>query len=687
MRNNSIPVRAKWRVAAVLAAALILSPIFARPLEFTKYHNYEELTAALQSLAKDHPNLARLAEIGKSREGRSIWALEIANPAGVPVESRPGLLIAANFEADQLIGSALALYTANHLLTSYASNPEVKRRLDSHVFYIIPRMNPDGAQGMFAAVKTGRKTNATPFDDDNDGRMDEDGPEDLNNDGFITMMRVKDPRGEYMIHPDDARLMRRADAQRGETGGWSLYWEGIDNDKDGFINEDPPGGVDLNRNFMHKYPYYAPDAGPHMASEPEVRAVLDYILKRRNIAAILAFGESDNLIAAPAARGETRSATTIDMFAFANQSFADARRVGMVTVGAPGGFGGGRFAMIEDLEMGPAGPQRDQQTAAAPQRMPARAPVDTVNASDAEYMRTISEKYRALTNVRNAPAARTPAGAFYEYGYYQFGVFSFSTPGWGLPAPPREEGGARPAQRPAEEAPAAAAAPPAGLPAGMAGRLPAGVTPEMVQSFMGGAQRGGAAPTQAPDTAARAAGGTAAFDLRLLRWMDAEKIDGFVNWTPFKHPTLGEVEIGGFKPYAYANPPAARIEELGKGHAEFALYLTSIFPKIGIAETSVASLGGNLFRIKAEIENTGFLPTAAAQGVTARSSRPVMVQLGVNPEDIVSGASKTNYLATLAGSGRRQKYEWIVKGKPGATVTLKVVAPKAGSATANLTLK
>ncbi len=64
-----------------------------------------------------------------------------------------------------------------------------------------------------------------------------------------------------------------------------------------------------------------------------------------------------------------------------------------------------------------------------------------------------------------------------------------------------------------------------------------------------------------------------------------------------------------------------------------------------------------------------------------------MVQLGVDPADIVSGAPKTNFFPTLAGSGRRQTYEWIIKGKPGATVTLKAVAQKAGTATASLALK
>ena len=75
---------------------------------------------------KTHAKLARVVEVAKSREGRSVWAIEIANPAGTPVAERPALMIAANFEGDQLIGSQLALYIAEHLLTGYGTSADIK---------------------------------------------------------------------------------------------------------------------------------------------------------------------------------------------------------------------------------------------------------------------------------------------------------------------------------------------------------------------------------------------------------------------------------------------------------------------------------------------------------------------------------------------------------------------------------
>ena len=637
------------------------SPLRAAPADFTRYHTHAEIAAALKAAVTAHPDLATIVSIGKTNEGRDIWAVEIAKASGPPVDSRPGLLIAANFEGDHLIGSELALYTVDFLLNAYATDAEVKQRLERSVVYIVPRVNVDGAEQMFAPVKALRRTNTTPFDADNDGRTDEDGPEDLNKDGFVTVMRVKDPKGPYMVNPEDARLMKRADPAKGESGGWALYVEGIDNDGDGFYNEDGPGGADINRNFMHQYPYFAPDAGRHMASEAETRALLEYVLKHRNIAAILTFGESDNLVAAG---GRTAAAAGLNLADFAELANAPARRVGVMPDlgggGGRGGRGGGMF-MFGD-EGGPGG--RGAQATPAGRGRAGVQPATTVNAADLEYFTAIGAKYRELTGLRSTGVMRAPAGAFFEYGYFQYGVPSFSTPGWGLP------GGGRPSGPAGGEA----ATRPAGPPAGAAG-MAAGMGQR-------GAGRG---------AGAAGAGGAEAIgegiDLRLIQWMDSEKVDGFVNWAPFKHPTLGDVEIGGFKPYVTVNPPAAKIAELGAAHAKFVLHLTSLFARVAIAKTEVTALGGGLYRVKADVENAGFLPTALAQAVTARAVKPVMVQLGVPPESIITGSEKTSFIPALAGSGSRQSYEWVITGKPGSTVTLKAVSQKGGTDTAMLTLK
>jgi len=662
--------------------------------DFTKYHNYAEMSVIAQGLAKTAPGLVKLTSIGKTLEKRDLWVLEIANPTGVPVGERPGLLIAANFEGDHLFGSELALFTADYLVKN-ASKPEVKARLDNSVVYIIPRMNPDGAEFMWAPLKWARRTNATPFDDDNDGRMDEDGPDDLNGDGLITVMRVADPNGPYITDSEDKRLLKKADPKKGEKGEYSLYLEGIDNDGDGFINEDPPGGVNINRNFMHEYPYYKPESGRYMVSETETKALLAWMTTHRNVAAILTFGENDNLISAPNAGGRLSSARQLDLIANAEASLAGVGRTGIFAGGGIrmfGGRGGGEMMISpEMLQMimasgggqvviGGGGGARGGQTPVATQptgraAQPARAAAVVFNAADLDYFRSISAKYAELTGIRQAPLLAKPEGAFFQYGYFQFGVPSFSTPGWGIPEMPRGPGQGM-------------------MPAAGMGTPPAGGQAQAAQmGAMGGRQGGGAVGARAGMATMMgggdASGGESAqsVDKQILQWMDKEKIDGFVAWTKVKHPEFGEVEVGGFKPYAAVNPPAAKIAEMGKGHAEFALYLGSLYPKIQIVKLEAANHGGGIFRIKAEVSNVGFWPTALAHAVVAQAVKPTMVQLQVTPESILSGNQKTNFIQTLSGSDERIKYEWLIKAKAGDTVVLKAAAQKGGTDSRSVVLK
>jgi hypothetical protein len=315
-----------------------------------------------------------------------------------------------------------------------------------------------------------------------------------------------------------------------------------------------------------------------------------------------------------------------------------------------------------------------------------------VATADYDYFKAASDKYIELTGLRQPLYVREPQGAFFQYGYYQFGVPSFSTPGFGLAA--AEQGGGR---RMGMAPPGAGEGGPPGQ-TGQAGRQASGAGgaaqvvvqgggQDMMQMMQSGAgpMRFAQAQTGAPGESGQAM--SPGIDRQVLRWMDAEKIDGFVKWTGVKHPEFGEVEVGGFKPYAVTNPPAAKLAELGAGHAKFALYLASLFPRVKVAALEAVGHGGGIFRLKAEIENAGFWPTSLAHGQTARAVKPTMVQLGVDPGAVISGSAKTTFLPVLAGSGSRAKYEWLIRGKTGETVELLVQSEKGASATARVTLK
>lgn len=418
--ENQVPTRICGRAAALavaIAAMAACLPASAQAQE--GYADYDALTNELRSLA-DGSGAVDIRSLGQSREGRDIWLLEIGSAGGAPHGERPALLVVANLEANHLVGSALATEIARYL-SANGSDPDVQRVLDEQVVYIVPRLNPDGAEAMFADVAADRRTNTRAHDADNDGRMDEDGPSDLNGDGLITLMRVPDPSGAYTLDPDDERLMKIADPARGESGGYTLHWEGADDDGDGFINEDAPGGVDLNRNFQHRYPYWEPDAGPHMVSEPETRALMDFMVERGNVGAILTFGLSDNLVTPPNGAGELAGARLPDL-----ATFADASNDGVLELGV---FGN----VASSSENAPRlrGVQRGRDNDPQSGQRPATA----VNGDDVEYHGKVSEAYRDLTGVEQVPFHREPEGAFFQIGYFHYGVPSFSTIGWGVAEP------------------------------------------------------------------------------------------------------------------------------------------------------------------------------------------------------------------------------------------------------------
>jgi len=669
--NVRIGVRRGGSAATGLVALALLLPVDGLYGQTASYLNYDGLTRELRSLANGS-SLAEMRSLGRSHEGRDIWLIEIADRSGPALDTRPALLVVGNLEGDHVVGSQLALETVRYLVTSDGGEADLGDLLQREVIYVIPRLNPDGAEAMFAPVRYDRRRNALAVDDDNDGRADEDPPEDLNGDGLITLMRVADPAGDYMVDPDEPRLMKKADPTAGESGAYTVYWEGRDSDGDGFLNEDGAGGVDLNRNFQHAYDYWKPDVGPNMVSEPESRALMNFMIAHENVGAILAFGYSDNLVTAPDSRGDLASATVLDLPQFADASNADVFDKGVFRTGQQFGFG--RFGGGGFFFGGGGGGVRLRGAQAGADNDPnsGRRPVTTVNRDDLKYFETVSKAYRDVTGITKVGFNRAAQGAFFQYGYFQFGVPSFSTQGWGMPE--REEAEGAEGAEGAEEAggaerAAAPSRPPQGPPAGaMRARMPQG------RPGGGGAAGGGG-------------GSGTGLDKTLLQAMDSAGIDAFVDWTPFNHPELGEVEIGGFRPYAVTNPPADELPDLGREHGEFVVRLAGMLPQVEIANTEVTNHGGGVFTVKAEIENTGYFPTSLQHGVVSRSVAPTMVQIQVDPDAILTGDAKTSFVQKLDGSGAREQFTWVIRGRQGSSVEIRVRSQKGGTDTATVTLR
>jgi len=637
LMNSPNPNKDAWkmriycsRVAVVLAfllAIVLVTPAIGRG-QTASYMDYDGLTRELRAIVGTS-NLATMESLGTTLGGRELWMVRVGDPSGGPLDERPGVLVVGNLEGDHLVGSQLALEAIRYLVNN-AEDEAVQAALSDRVFYFFPRLNPDGAEAMFASVKMNRRTNTRPWDEDNDGRMDEDGPEDLNGDGYITAMRVQDPAGLYMIDTADARAMKRADPSKGESGSFTLHWEGTDNDGDGFINEDGAGGVDLNRNFQHAYPYWEGDAGPHMVSEVETRALMDFALAHRNIATILTFGETDNLVTPPDSRGALASAKVPGLPGFADASNAEVFTKGVVSSGGGasardgGGGRGGGATYIRGAQ-----PGRDNDPSSGVR------PAMTVATQDQLYFKTVSDAYKRITGIETVPMHRDAEGAFFQYGYFQFGVPSFSTLGWGLPA-------------------SDTASQPEGAGAGAPG----------------------------PGARSESRG-----DASLLADLEGAGIEPFSDWSSYQHPELGEVEIGGFLPYVTHNPPADQIPELGRKHGEFLAELAGMLPQVRIAGTEVKAHGGGVFTITVKVENAGFLPTSLRHGQTSRSVGPTFLQIQVDDDDILSGAEKTATVAVLAGSGTQGKVTWLIRGREGAQVEIKLHSQKSGRDTTTVTLR
>jgi hypothetical protein len=250
-----------------------------------------------------------------------------------------------------------------------SNTDSIKTRLAKTTYYVFPNMSPDAMEQYFSKLKYERNGNATETDDDRDGKLNEDGFDDLDGNGKITMMRIESPIGEYRVNPDDARVLIKADATKGEKGKYLLLTEGIDNDKDGNLNEDGEGGIVFNKNFTYKHNTFAPGAGDFPAGEKETRALLDFLYDAFNVYAVIGFGTNNNL------------STPI-----AYNAVAARERI-----------------LAGYLE------------------------------PDAKVNSMVSDLYNKVTGTKDAPKTSVGGGDLLSWGYFHYARFSFSTPGWWVP--------------------------------------------------------------------------------------------------------------------------------------------------------------------------------------------------------------------------------------------------------------
>jgi len=599
----------------LLIAACLMMP-FSQPalsseaVAFDSYHNPEQLEAILAGMGEKDD--ARVIELAETSGGRKLLILEIGTEIGHEKEL-PAVIAAANMEGTVPLATEAALYLADDLLR----NPE---KYQDKTWYIIPCGNPDALARYFGKPLYSDPRNAEPVNDDMDEAVDEDGVEDLNGDGIISTIRVRDPEGEWMKVPGEPRLMKKADRLKGETGNYSLYSEGLDNDRDGAYNEDGTGGTNPGINFPHGFNYWTPDAGTWPGSSTEARAVLEFVYEHPEIAMALTFGSSNFCFSPP--RTDRKGGNDLDRLRIPERygirfgvdtsrtyTFEEARTAiqgvlpeGMVLTDA-------RLAGILGLKA---------------EANPMPEDVSFYKSASSDYREFIKENGLSLERISPEP---DKDGSFELLAYYHLGVPSFALDFWTPPT---------------------------------AGKASA------EEDEQAGKKAG---REQSRDTA------DAKAFLSYAETLEGDR--GFVEWKAFDHPTLGEVEIGGLVPFAGNTPPAPAIEGLLSSQVPWVYELASRIPRISIDDVSAESLGAGVYRIKAIVRNQGEISYPIAMGARNGRILPVILVLENEDIEILEGRKRTQVFRVPANG--YAEASWLIKAPSPRDLKIKCLTMNAWS--------
>jgi len=273
-------------------------PAFKVKIDFNRWHDVHELYADMKKLQAAFPKFLKLESIGKSHNGLDLMLMTINNPATGPEMGKAAMYIEANIHGNEIQGGEVCLYTIWYLMENYGRIDDVTRLVDERVFYVVPTVNPDGRQYFMEGPGGNARSGHVPVDDDNDGLVDEDAPEDINGNGVVEQIRKHVPgRGNYRVSRTNPLVLEPVPF--GETGDWiMLGQEGVDNDGDGMVNEDGPGSYDANRNWGSDWQpdYIQGGAMDYPFQLPEARAVNDFLMAHPNIAGVQTYHNSGGMI-------------------------------------------------------------------------------------------------------------------------------------------------------------------------------------------------------------------------------------------------------------------------------------------------------------------------------------------------------------------------------------------------------
>lgn len=525
---------------------------------FDRYLTYSEVTDYLRKTAEAYPDLADLESAGKSYEGRDIWALTLTNKKTGCARKKPALYVDGNIHAGEVTGCMVALYLIDYLVDNYGKDEEVTYLLDTRAFYILPRVNPDGAE-LYLTTPALLRSSVRVWPDEEVSDLPGLHREDVNGDGMILQMRVRDDkRGEWKVSEKDRRLMipRRPGERKGPF--YRVYPEGFVKDYEGEPIEvqRPRFGLDLNRNFPSNWDTKVPGGGDFAGSEPEARTIIEFIVKHPNIGGIQALHTS-----------------------------------------------GGFFY-----------------------RNPCQYPEDKMDPQDLKATREIACEGTCISGY---PDVKSPnRSTLTEWAYEHKGLIAYTTELWNRYAR-------------------------------------AGIDFLEWQKTTDPAKREGQ-------------------NVKLLEWNDRELAGkGFKDWTPFEHPQLGHVEIGGWDPkFCSQNPPPFLLKQECHKNTLWMLRHAASLPEVHITSLKVEDIDRCVKKVTAVVENYGYLPTCVTNKAKELGAcKEDVAELLPGPGVTVLGKARlqAGFLEGYVSGGGRggpaksaARFTWMVKADPEAPVKIAV---------------
>ncbi|MBK5257509.1 MAG: hypothetical protein JJE39_15905, partial [Vicinamibacteria bacterium] len=176
-----------------------------------------------------------------------------------------------------------------------------------------------------------------------------------------------------------------------------------------------------------------------------------------------------------------------------------------------------------------------------------------------------------------------------------------------------------------------------------------------------------------------------------LRWNDEElKGQGFAPWKAFKHPQLGDVEIGGWRrKFTQQNPPPSMLEAEIAMKVSWFTEMAMVSPIVAIQKAKATALGGGLFRVDLVVENRGYMPTNITErAIVAKLAKPVRASLKLTAAALVDGKAAISLghipgrrsLSAASPNDNARTLSWVLRATtPGLVVEIEVVSEKGGT--------